>query len=588
MLFYGNRCQERDPRQVFHDLDARLAAALAMPPGLPRHAALVAALIAWGELLQGVADATSEASGIDRQSPAETVLAARLVAIADLVRQSFDSLQWQSRGALPPLRPPLLPERILLRRPEGYLHYALYPETYRVAARRMTGPLAGVIGIRSIGTSLAAMVAASAGIASMASLRPRGDPYRRHVVADHGLVQAMRDRQGAIAVVDEGPGLSGSTFVAVVDWLRQHGVASRRIRLFPSHAGTPGPQAGDAAARRWQGLQRHVATFEDVFLDTDHIAHRLTTWLGDAIGPLSPLEDLSGGAWRRTVFGPEQHWPPVVPAMEMRKYRTIAAGRPLLVKFAGLGPTGERKLAMAQAMSAAGFTAEPLALVHGFLVERWLAAAPAGTLASLPRHRLIARLGDYLGFRAAAFPAASDEGASLRDLVQMAVLNTGEVLGQGFADRLARQLSALPSHEAALARCATDNRLQPFEWLVQPDGQLIKADALDHAFGHDLVGCQDIAWDLAGTAVEFDLDDEERGTLARRVERISGRGIGRQFISSLEPCYLAMELGRTHFGFALPSDTGDRNRLHRSHRRYARKLQDWIQMKESSRMTDNI
>jgi hypothetical protein len=188
MLFYGNRCQERDPRQVFHDLDARLAAALAMPPGLPRHAALVAALIAWGELLQGVADATSEASGIDRQSPAETVLAARLVAIADLVRQSFDSLQWQSRGALPPLRPPLLPERILLRRPEGYLHYALYPETYRVAARRMTGPLAGVIGIRSIGTSLAAMVAASAGIASMASLRPRGDPYRRHVVADRGLV----------------------------------------------------------------------------------------------------------------------------------------------------------------------------------------------------------------------------------------------------------------------------------------------------------------------------------------------------------------------------------------------------------------
>src|SRR5262245_42090333 len=98
MLFYGNRCHERDPGQLFHELDERLSAALAMPPGLPRHSALIAGLIAWGELLQGVADAISEVAGIDRQSLAETVLAARLVAIADLVRQSFDSLHWQSRG----------------------------------------------------------------------------------------------------------------------------------------------------------------------------------------------------------------------------------------------------------------------------------------------------------------------------------------------------------------------------------------------------------------------------------------------------------------------------------------------------------
>ena len=60
------------------------------------------------------------------------------------------------------MRRPPLPERILLRRPEGYLHYAVC-ETYRVAARQMTGPVAGVIAIRSIGTSLAAMIAATAG-----------------------------------------------------------------------------------------------------------------------------------------------------------------------------------------------------------------------------------------------------------------------------------------------------------------------------------------------------------------------------------------------------------------------------------------
>src|SRR5262245_25776953 len=247
MLFFGNRWQERDPRLIFDDLDQRLAAALAMPPGLARHSALIASLIAWGELLQGVADAASEASGFDLPTLAETVLTPRLLAIADEVCQSFDSLHWRSSGALPPLRQPPLPERILMRQPEGYLHYAVYPETYRVAARRMVGPVAGVIGIRSIGTSLAAMVAASAGIGAMASLRPRGEPYDRRIVADDGLTCLMRDSQGAIAVVDEGPGLSGSSFLAVVDWLEQHGVASRRIQLFPSHNGAPGPRAGKVA-----------------------------------------------------------------------------------------------------------------------------------------------------------------------------------------------------------------------------------------------------------------------------------------------------------------------------------------------------
>jgi hypothetical protein len=577
MLFYGDGWRDRDPRQVFDDLDDRLAAALAMPPGLPRHSALVASLIAWGELLQGVADAPSEASGLDRPRPEETVLTARLIAIADRVRQSFDSLHWQSRGALPPLRQPPLPERILLRKPEGYLHYAVYPETYRVAARQMTGPVAGVIGIRSIGTSLAAMVAASAGNGEMASLRPRGDPYDRRIVADDGLARMMRDKEGAIAVVDEGPGLSGSSFLAVVDWLERHGVASRRLQLFPSHHGAPGPQAGEAVTRRWHGLTRHVTTFEDVFLDTDHVAHRLTTWLRDAIGPLeTPLEDLSAGAWRGTVHGPEQHWPPAVPAMEKRKYRTIAAGRQVLVKYAGLGPLGERKFAAARAMAAAGFTTEPLALIHGFIVERWLPAAPARTLATLPRHQLVARLADYLGFRASAFPAANDEGAPLRDLVQMAVLNTAERLGRGPSDRLARQLSDLPTHEPALERCATDNRLQAFEWVVQSGGRLIKTDALDHAFGHDLVGCQDIAWDLAGAAVEFDLDNEEREALARRTEGISGRWIARQLILSLEPCYLALELGRIHFGLAISVDPGDQERLLAAEQKYTLKLQSWI------------
>ena len=82
MLFYGDRRREADPRQVFDDLSERLEHRLAMPPGLARHAALTTSLIEWGELLQGVADALSDARGFDRDGPGETALADWLLAIA--------------------------------------------------------------------------------------------------------------------------------------------------------------------------------------------------------------------------------------------------------------------------------------------------------------------------------------------------------------------------------------------------------------------------------------------------------------------------------------------------------------------------
>jgi hypothetical protein len=43
----------------------------------------------------------------------------------------------------------------------------------------------------------------------------------------------------------------------------------------------------------------------------------------------------------------------------------------------------------------------------------------------------------------------------------------------------------------------------PHEWILCTDGRWIKVDALDHHDDHLFPGCQDIAWDIAGAAVEF-------------------------------------------------------------------------------------
>jgi hypothetical protein len=104
----------------------------------------------------------------------------------------------------------------------------------------------------------------------------------------------------------------------------------------------------------------------------------------------------------------------------------------------------------------------------------------------------------------------------------------------------------------------------------------MKTDALDHAFGHDLVGCQDVAWDLAGAAVEFDLGSDERETLVRWVESRTGRSISRRLVRALEPCYLALEIARLHFGLAMSGQQGDQRRLQAADQRYSLKLHERI------------
>ncbi|HYC31465.1 MAG TPA: hypothetical protein VEB59_04205, partial [Gemmatimonadales bacterium] len=67
---------------------------------------------------------------------------------------------------------------------------------------------------------------------------------------------------------------------------------------------------------------------------------------------------------------------------------------------------------------------------------------------------------------------------------------------------------------------ALDGRMLPHEWLRGPRGHL-KVDALDHHDDHFFPGPRDIAWDLAGTCVEFGLDDSVASELIGRYRRLS-------------------------------------------------------------------
>ncbi len=515
--------------------------------GLSRHAALVALLIEAGELAQGVADAAFAArGGRDDRSPEADAAMALVSALASSVvtswRNGFSADTPGPAKALATLRAIPLPNEITVKTPEGFAFYALYPETFAEAARVLAGHDLRVIGLRSIGTALSAMVVAAAGAPSPITVRPVGHPFARHLALGAAIEAELGQAVGCeIAVVDEGPGLSGSSMAAVVTHLTRLGHRPECIHLFPGHANGPGSQASQDVQAIWSGHATHVAPFDDVILGAEDARHHLSEWVANLVGPLlGPLREISGGAWRPLRWKNERAWPPVHPWQERRKFLAETRDGTWLVKFAGLGRRGTEALARARRLAAAGFSPEPAGLVHGFLVERWHGEARPLDLATLDRDRLIARLAEYLSFRATAFPAA-EPGASPDALLAMTSHNAGQALGPNAESIVARWRPALPRLAAQVQPIETDNRLHAWEWL-EIDGRMLKTDAVDHHAGHDLVGCQDIAWDVAGAGLEFALDRDERADLTAR---LGARGVPTdpELVSFMALGYAAYQLG---------------------------------------------
>jgi hypothetical protein len=550
MLVYGDASITESPNEKRARIVEAAREAVAMAGGIERHGALVAAFIEAGELAQGIADAAFAEQGHDASTPAQDRAMALLMELAGIVR-----LSWQSGfRRIAPLSAKVIGQReaapwsesICVKRPEGYAFYALYPEAYLEAAVALA-PLGGkvqVIGIRSIGTGLAAMVATALGAPAPVTVRPVGHPFRRELALSPELAAALRaEPEARFAVVDEGPGLSGSSFGTVADFLEDQRVTPEHIHFFPSHIGDLGPQASPRHRARWAKAARHVVDFDMLVLGANNPAHRLESWVADLVGaPEAPLDTLSGGAWRQRAYGEDQR-PPAHVQQERRKYLLRTATGSWLLRFAGLGREGGRKLDRARALFAAGFTPEVLGYRHGFLVERWIEDARPLDFRAVDRGALVGFVGRYLGFRARAFPAGPEQGASLNRLFEMARANTAEALGEARARRLDRFAPDLPELERRVRRIETDNRLHAWEWLQCADGRLLKTDALDHHAAHDLVGCQDVAWDVAGAMVELDLSDAEAQTLSAVIAHETGRAVDPGLLAVCRPCYLAFQTG---------------------------------------------
>jgi hypothetical protein len=386
----------------------------------------------FGQLEAGVVDAWCPE--FDDASPA-----------IETLRRAAVTREYEAVRALP------LPDTIRIRPQEGFAYYALYPDQYARAARRFEAECQPrrcvLIGVRSIGTVLSAVVARTlrCPVWTM-TVRPRGHPFDRHVRFSPELERRIREERDAhFLVVDEGPGMSGSSFVSVAEALGE------RVVLFPSHEPDAANFVSERARALWPQYPKYVEPF------------RSPVPAGAA--------DLSGGAWRGVV-GTD---PAVQPMHERRKY--LHDG--VLWKWAGLGFYGRSKLERARRLHEAGFGPEPLGLVDGFLLTRWVDGRPADRLPEV--------LDRYVEFVGREF--RTGRSTNIDALCEMIRVNAG--------------LELEPPCEETVA---VDGRMMPHEWIETAAGW-VKTDALDHHDDHFFPGCQPIAWDRAGVEVEFGLID---------------------------------------------------------------------------------
>lgn len=353
-----------------------------------------------------------------------------------------------------PVRALPLPDHVRIRPQEGFAYYALYPEQYARAARRFESECRPercvVVGVRSIGTVLSAVVARTLRCPVRTfTVRPRGHPFDRRLELTPGLEALIAGEKSArFLVVDEGPGLSGSSFISVAERLGE------RVVLFPSHEPDAARLVSERARQLWPRYPKFIEPFE---------------------APVpAGARDLSGGQWREIVGSDVA----VQPMHERRKY--LHDG--VLWKWAGLGVYGRARLERAQRLHEAGFGPEPLGLHDGFLLTRWVEGRPATQPPPV--------LDRYLDFLASEFRTGnSTKTEALREMIRV---NTGLELDP-------------PSEETV----AIDGRMLPHEWIETEHGWT-KTDALDHHDDHFFPGCQPVAWDRAGAAVEFGLLDSAR------------------------------------------------------------------------------
>jgi hypothetical protein len=559
-----------------------------------RHAASVtpgdldfvrALLIQTGQLEQAISDLAPEPSLLKAAAMRATDRAAELFITAlapqyELVpcaRQDSSSIQSDHIAELAALAAEggAIPLRVKV--PEGFEFYTLYPEQYCVSALRWAEQINGspgepvlVVGIRSIGTTLSAVVAAvlrAAGLqARRLTVRPGGHPFHRECALQS---EQISPAQHAI-IVDEGPGISGSSFMSVSQALCRAGMRPERIRIFPGHPHGPGHGASNEAAEWWAQASRIVTSVDEIRWSGRTLREALVEASTDrpGTGPRPRIEDFSAGEWRKAAYSNEAEWPAVCAPFESTKYRCSGERQSVLWKFTGLGAFVDELKTAAQIIPRTGEgTPERAGWVRGFSGFRWIDGRRL-TASDAARPEVLKGVGDFLCRKAGPPLAAAELERSVQRLREMLSFNGRQALGEEWQPQF-----PVPAC-GGLRDCPSSSGAgwSPSEWVLTERGQLINTDPAGHDLGHTMVGQQPVVWDIAAVLIEWELANELRRSFLRHLAD-SGLRIEGRDLFFFEAAYAAFRMGQTFLcASMLGENSGEHQRLMEAYGRYREAL----------------
>lgn len=459
--------------------------------------------------------------------------------------------------------------------PEGFAFYALYPEQYCASAMRWLADhehepekRAAVVGIRSIGTALGAVVAATLRahgwhVASF-NVRPSGHPFERYVEIPEG--QVGEARWGL--VVDEGPGMSGSSMAAAADALVRSGLPRPGVSFSPGHAGEPGSAASEPVRDWWAATPRYVTPIEQIRFEGRRLPESLAAWLAKLVGgcveDAVQIEDVSGGKWREFVYDTPADWPPVCAPFERPKLMCLLPdGRRVLLKFEGFCGAPE-----AIDKSARAWGQHSLGARHGYRATFWLDGAPL-TLDCADNY-ILRQIGRYVAEVGGPTLPQSEQEAGLQRLAEMLYWNAWEALGEGVAEQTRGLRDKVAALSPSAVQCYGDGRMAPHEWIRTPQGEIEKVSkaGAGRARDHTCVGRQPVAWDLAGAIVEWELDEAAITTLLAAFYAAGGVLIEQDALTFYRLAYAAFRMGQCHMCANIAADPDEQARLWQAYGTY--------------------
>jgi hypothetical protein len=498
-----------------------------------------------------------------------TIQAGRIFFLSWKKRPIDTYLIFELQSVLESIRNLRLPGAINFGVSEGFAFYGLFPETYLETAQkyyqRYPESQLTIIGLRTIGTTLSAIVSATLTFLGCENIsftvRPRGEPFNRKVRTTKKLEDVIKTRMnGNFIITDEGPGLSGSSFGGTAHLLTSLGVLDKNIMYFPSWEPDSSMLNSINAREHWVRHQKFSTSFESAWIDSKKLHKRFNA---------HSFIDISAGMWRNHFAAENLESPPVHPHHERRKYLIIkdhAEDNPSsLIKFAGLGRYGEKACQRADLLASSGYSLPVKKCSNGF-IEYELIDGTSRFIKEISKPFLLSAA-SYVAFLKKTFPDC--DVVSPEKMIEMIKVNITESIGEEYLKK--NTFQKYINDQYLKYGTAIDGKMQLHKWLVH-NNKFIKTDHTDHYNDQFFPGCQDIAWDLAGGIIEWNLNYTNEIYFINEYLEKSGDVLIRKRILANKIAYCAFRVGVSKLFSESLSGTPDGDRFVKQYRYYREHL----------------